>query len=135
MLSRAPGARGVDVAVDEISEIGKSASNCRPGSRKFESHPLRQCGFRLAQAPCCARDQVQDQAADCAEQIRAALLAVIVGLSPVRYFERAGRCGPPGEAAGWGCWGDRAVHLMPAGQVVYHGVPPPNPGRIIALST
>jgi hypothetical protein len=100
----------------------------------LDGHPLRQCGFRLAQAPCCARDQVQDQAADCAEQIRAALLAV-VGLSPVRYFERAGRCGPPGEAAGRGCWGDRAVHLMPAGQVVYHGVPPPNAGRIIALST
>jgi hypothetical protein len=40
-----------------------------------------------------------------------------------------------GEAYGRGCWGDRAVQLMPAGQVVYHGVPSPNPGRIIALST
>jgi hypothetical protein len=30
---------------------------------------------------------------------------------------------------------DRAVQLIRAGQVVYHGVPSPNPGKIIAFST
>jgi hypothetical protein len=28
-----------------------------------------------------------------------------------------------------------AVQLIPAGQVVYHGVPSPNPGKIIVFST